>query len=148
MTAPNRRVCVIGAQGALGNAVVEQFRSAGWQVHPAGRRPEERNGFRQLDLDRPETIAPAIRNVDLVTAIWIGARRGTERLGASIIECDGDYRTTAAAARIFGERAIDVNRSGCFNPEDLFNSSDLLTPLQEVGMRVAKGNIQARLAKR
>lgn len=317
---------MIGAQGALGRAVVEQCWAAGWRVHPAGRRPDAREGYRQLDLDRPETIASAVGDMDLListvahpalaaerlvleqggvlvncshaparaaaalaaqvsdpqgavllnaglvpgvanllaaelleeheqadclevaftvlggatagraggefahrgltarrhhrvirrpfpkpfgelacmefaegedggfggvadmrrierylgfgerplslalrainalrlmrllpraafavergqrsqvssepTAIWVAARRGSQRLGASIIECDGDYRTTAAAARIFGERLIERKRAGCFNPEDLFGLRELLTPLQEVGVRIARG---------
>ncbi len=323
-TVPSRSVCVIGAQGALGRAVVAQCLSAGLQVHRAGRRPDAREGYRQLDLDRPETIAPAVSDVDLIistvphpgltaerfvlerggvlvncshaparavaalaaqvsdpqgavllnaglvpgvanllaaelleeheqagclevaftvlggatagkaggefahrgltarrhhrvikrplpepfgelaciefaegedggfggvagsrrierylgfgdrplslslrainalhlmqtlpkaafvvergrrseassepTAIWVAARRGSQRLGASVMQCDGDYRTTAAAARIFGERLIERKRAGCFNPEDLFSLRDLLAPLQEVGVRIA-----------
>jgi hypothetical protein len=70
-------------------------------------------------------------------AIWIGVRRGDKRLGASILECEGDYRTTAAIARVFGEALLDrPMRPGCFNPEDLFRLSDLLPALGEVGLRV------------
>ena len=326
MTRSARDVCVIGAQGALGSTVVRQFESAGWTVHPAGRRLDQREGFRQLDLDRLETVAPAVRDVDLVistvphpglvaermvleqggvlvncshapartaavisatareskgtvllnaglvpgvtnlvaaellaehpradclevaftvlaagtagraggefahhgltsqrhhrviklpmpapfgelefievaeredagfggvagqrdvktylgfgdpplslalrtmnalrlmsvlpraaftvargreaeasrepTAIWVGARRGTEQLGVSVIECEGDYRTTAAAAAVFGEGLLDGhNRPGCFNPEDLFSLSDLLPALSNVGLRVTR----------
>jgi hypothetical protein len=63
MAAPGS-VCVIGAQGTLGNAVVKQFASVGWTVYPAGRRAARREGFRWLDLDRPETVGPALRDVD------------------------------------------------------------------------------------
>lgn len=73
------------------------------------------------------------------TAIWVGARRGAERLGASVLECEGDYRTTAAAARLFGEGLLDGRgRPGCFNPEDLFSLSDLLPALNDVGLRVTR----------
>lgn len=318
------RVCVIGAQGALGNAVASQFASAGWTVYPAGRRADRREGFRRVDLDRPETLGPALQDVDLVvstvahpgqtaerwvleqggilvncshasaptasalaaeaptatgtvllnaglvpgianlaaaelleehpkadslevaftvltsgtagkaggefahagltsqphhrviklpmpdpfgelaciqigergdfgfggvaasrrvdvylgfadralslalqalnqlrlmrvlpktaftvrrgpqsetsqepTVIWLGARQGSERLGASIIECNGDYRLTAASARAFAERLALDPRPGCFNPEDLFSLSDLVPPLEELGLRVS-----------
>ncbi len=327
MTAsPVRNVCVIGAHGALGGTVVEQFDGAGWKVHPAGRRPDQGNGFRQIDLDRPETVASALRDVDLVintvahpgwaaeravleqggvlvncshapartaaaitaevrgpkgtallnaglvpgvanlvaaellaeharadclevaftvlragtvgraggefahhgltsqnhhrvvelsmpepfgelsfievaededggfggvagqrtletylgfgdrpvnlalrtmnalrlisalpraaftlglskgaeasrepTAIWVGAQRGSERLGASVLECEGDYRTTAVASRLFGEALLDgQGRPGCFNPEDLFSLGDLLPALNDLGLRVTR----------
>jgi hypothetical protein len=324
---PGQVVCVVGAQGALGTTAVAQFGSAGWKVHPTGRRPEGREGYRQLDLDQSETVAPAFRGVDLVintvphpawaaerailkqggvlvncshapgraaaaiaaeagelkgtvllnaglvpgvtnlvaaelleeypradclevaftvlsaatagraggefvhrgltsqrhhrvvelpmprpfgrlsfievaegedggfggvagkrevttylgfgerplrlalramnalrlisflpratftldrggaaeasrepTAVWVGARRGTKRLGASLLECEGDYRTTAAAARVFGEALLDGRgRPGCFNPEDLFTLSDLLPAFDDVGLRVTRG---------
>lgn len=70
-------------------------------------------------------------------AIWIGVRRGDKRLGASILECEGDYWTTAAIARVFGEALLErPARLGCFNPEDLFRLGDLLPALSEVGLRV------------
>jgi hypothetical protein len=324
MSTPGR-VCVIGAQGTLGNIVVQQFASAGWTVYPAGRQADRREGFRQLDLDRPETFDPALQDVDLVvstvshprltaerwilehggllvncshtharaaasiateareckgtvllnaglvpgvanlaaaellerhpqadrleiaftvlnagtagraggefahegltsqshhpvvklpmtgsfgqlacievagqedfgfggvagsrqievylgfadrplsvalralnalhlmrllpraafavkrgaqeeasqepTAVWIGVRLGAERLSASMIECKGDYRTTAASARVFGEKLVIDNRPGCFNPEDLFSLGDLASPLREMGLRVTR----------
>lgn len=71
------------------------------------------------------------------TAIWIGARRGEVPLAASVIECEGDYRTTASAARAFAEALIEEKRPGCFNPEDLFDVGDLLAPLNEMGVRIA-----------
>jgi hypothetical protein len=320
---PIGQVCVIGAQGTLGNAVVKEFATAGWTVYPAGRRPDQREGFRRLDLDQPETVGPALQGVDLVvstvahpsltaerlvlerggilvncshtpdraaaavtsnarepkgtvllnaglvpgianlaaaevlekhpqadclevaftilkegtagkaggefahegltsaphhrviklpmpepfgqlacieivaeedfgfrgvagsrqievylgfadrflsfglrainalrlmrvlpraafainrgtqneasrepTAIWLGARRGAERLGASIVECEGDYRTTAESARVFGEKLIASSRPGCFSPEDLFSLGDLSPSLSEAGLRI------------
>lgn len=319
----DRRAVVIGAHGALGSLVAEALRVAGWQVHAAGRRADPRPDFRQLDLDRPETVAAATNDADLVistvphadmtaerlvlerggvlincshapgraaaaiadevgdargsvllnaglvpglanlaaaellkrhrqadcleiaftvvgsatagraggefahagltarrrhrvirlpmpdpfgelacievgenqdggfagvagtrtlerylgfadgplgiglrainwlglmrllpraafavtrgsgsdpscepTAIWIGARRGRERLGASIIQCAGDYRTTAAAACVFGRLVVDRPRAGCFNPEDLFSLDDLV-PALDPALRVS-----------
>jgi hypothetical protein len=73
------------------------------------------------------------------TAIWVGARRGSKRLGVSVLECDGDYRTTAAAARVFGEALLSGRvRPGCFNPEDVFSLDDLLPALEGVGLRVTR----------
>lgn len=319
-------VCVIGAQGVLGKVVMEQFASAGWTVYPAGRRPDQRDGFRQIDLDRHETVGPALQDVDLVistvpdhgytaertildqggvlvncshararvaselaakrekpkgtvllnsglvpgitnlaaaellarhpqadclevaftvlnegtagstgglfafegltsrshhrvvklplprpfgdlacieigegddygfegvagtrrvenflgfgdaplslglqlvnllrlmrllpkvaftsergqegavtrepTAVWVGAKQGNERLGSSILECEGDYRTTAEAARVFGEKLVLDSQPGCFNPEDLFAFSDVLPILEREGLRISPG---------
>ncbi|HEX3173177.1 MAG TPA: NAD-dependent epimerase/dehydratase family protein [Solirubrobacterales bacterium] len=102
MTAPlSRDACVIGAQGALGGAVVAQFESAGWTVHPAGRRPGRRGDFRQLDLDRPEAVAPALRNVDLVVSTvphpdW-AAERTVLGQGSVLVNCSHAPGRAAAA---------------------------------------------------
>lgn len=323
-----RRACVIGGQGALGRVVAESLRSAGWSVHPAGRRPDGRDDFRLIDLQQPSSIGPALRDVDLVlstvpdpgfvaerwvlehggllvncshapgaaaaglmeeigshcsgsallngglvpgvanliaadlldrhpeadtlevaftvlregtagrggaefvhsglaarsrhqaivlpmpapfgelrcieihesedcgfagvadgrrvrnylgfgdrpaawalqtanalglmrllpriaftggsggmgppsqepTAIWIGARKGKTLLGASTAKCEGDYRVTALAARLFGEALVANPRPGCFNPEDLFALGDFVSPLNEMGVRIAQSS--------
>jgi NAD(P)-dependent dehydrogenase (short-subunit alcohol dehydrogenase family) len=70
------------------------------------------------------------------TGIWVGASAAGELLGSRTIECDGDYRTTAEAARMFSEALIADRRPGCFNPEDLFNLGDLMAPLNEIGVRI------------
>jgi hypothetical protein len=72
------------------------------------------------------------------TTVWLGARLGPDRLGASIIECKGDYRTTAEAARAFGEKLLTSGRAGCFNPEDLFSLDEILQPLAARGMRISR----------
>jgi hypothetical protein len=74
------------------------------------------------------------------TAIWIGVRRGQRLLGASTVECKGDYRVTAMAARLFGEALLANARLGCFNPEDLFELGDFASPLNEMGVRIAKSS--------
>jgi len=323
-----RRACVIGGQGALGRAAVDALRSAGWSVHPAGRRPDARDDFRLIDLQQPSSIGPALEDVGLVlstvpdpgfaaerwvlehgglfvncshapgaaaadltaeigdgcegtvllngglvpgvanliaadlldrhpeadtlgvaftvlregtagrggaefvhsglaarsrhqiielpmpapfgelrcieihesedcgfagvaggrrvrnylgfgdrrpawtlqtanalglmrllpkvaftagsdrtgppsqepTAIWIGVKRGERLLGASTAECNGDYRVTALAARLFGEALVANPRPGCFNPEDLFDLGDLVSPLNEMGVRIAQSS--------
>jgi hypothetical protein len=324
MKSSDLTACVIGSQGALGNIVADQLAEADWTVYRAGRRRDTRAGHRQLDLDRPETVAPALRDVDLVistvpdpqlvaerivleqggvmvncshapsqaagvlhrevktpkgrvvlngglvpgvanlaavellsrhpeadclevaftilskgtsgkggaefayegltsrshqrvttlplpppfgdlhclgttrdddfgfggaagprkletylgfpdlplnlglrtanalrmmrllpklaftagrgisdgpptrepTTVWLGARRGRERVGRSILECEGDYRTTAEAARVFGEMQLADDRPGCFNPEDLFSLDEVLPLLTAEGMRL------------
>lgn len=74
------------------------------------------------------------------TAIWIGARKRQKLLGSSIAKCGGDYRTTARAARLFGEALIASPEPGCFNPEDLFNVGDFALPLNEMGVRIAESS--------
>jgi uncharacterized protein YbjT (DUF2867 family) len=94
-------VCVIGAQGTLGSTVVGEFESASWRVHPAGRRADRRERFRPLDLDRPETVAAAVRDVDLVVSAvphpsWT-AERTVLSQGGLLVNCS-DLPARAAAA--------------------------------------------------
>lgn len=74
------------------------------------------------------------------TAIWIGAGKGRELLGAFTAKCEGDYRVTALAARLFGEALVAHPRPGCFNPEDLFTLGDFVAPLNEMGVRIARSS--------
>jgi NAD(P)-dependent dehydrogenase (short-subunit alcohol dehydrogenase family) len=95
-----RSVCVIGAQGTLGNAVVKRFASAGWTVFPAGRRDDPREDFRKLDLDRPETVGAALRDVDLVVSAVADPKLTAERWvleqGGLLVNCS---HAPARAAR-------------------------------------------------
>jgi len=74
------------------------------------------------------------------TAIWIGVRRRKELLGASVVKCEGDYRVTALTARLFGEALVANPRPGCFNPEDLFDLSGFVSPLNKMGVRIAQSS--------
>jgi uncharacterized protein YbjT (DUF2867 family) len=56
----------MGAQGVLGGILVQAFKTAGWTVVRAGRRPDPGAGFRHVDLDEPETVAAAIGEADVV----------------------------------------------------------------------------------
>ncbi|HEY3726774.1 MAG TPA: NAD-dependent epimerase/dehydratase family protein [Solirubrobacteraceae bacterium] len=60
------RVLVIGAQGVLGGLLVEDLSQHGWEVIPAGRRPNGDPAFRHVDLDEPESLAAALRDIELV----------------------------------------------------------------------------------
>jgi len=71
------------------------------------------------------------------TVVWLGARRGAERLGSSIVQCEGDYRTTAEVGRVFGERLYADRRPGCFSPQDLFSLADLNPSFKEIGVCIA-----------
>ena len=89
--APSRVVCIIGAQGALGTTAAAHFESAGWSVHRAGRRAERSEGFRLLDLDQSETVAPALRGADLIVSTvphsaWMAERAVLER-GGVLVGC-------------------------------------------------------------
>src|SRR5918994_4204713 len=66
VTVMGRAVLVIGAHGVLGTALVRALEERGWQVHRGGRRPDDGSSGRLVDLDRPETVAEAIADVDLV----------------------------------------------------------------------------------
>src|SRR6201995_2518 len=58
------RVLVIGAQGVMGTLTAGAFATAGWTVPAGVRRP--RAGEVAVDLDRPESIAAAIADDELV----------------------------------------------------------------------------------
>src|ERR1700759_1018474 len=58
------RVLVIGAQGVMGTLTAGAFATAGWTVPAGVRRP--RAGEVAVDLDRPESIAAAITEDELV----------------------------------------------------------------------------------
>lgn len=58
------RALVIGAQGVFGALIVRAFRTAGWTVRSAARRP--RPGQIEVDLDRPKSIAAAVDEHELV----------------------------------------------------------------------------------
>jgi hypothetical protein len=63
-----RKALVIGAQGVLGNFIAEGLSGAGWEVTRAGRRPEEADDFRQLDLADPKSVSNGVRGFDLVVS--------------------------------------------------------------------------------
>ena len=58
------RVLVIGARGVLGALTAGAFADAGWTVRSGARRP--RAGQVEVDLDRPESIAAALDQRELV----------------------------------------------------------------------------------
>lgn len=65
-TTQGHRVLIIGAQGVLGSLLVDAFTASGWDVVRGGRRPDERPGFRHVDLNKSETVAAAIADTDMV----------------------------------------------------------------------------------
>jgi hypothetical protein len=55
------------------------------------------------------------------------------------LACEGDYRTTAALAGLFGMALLDASPApGCFNPEDLFTLTDLGPSLNGIDLRIRK----------
>lgn len=63
---PPVRVLVVGAQGVLGAAVAVALRDSGFEVLRGGRRAEAAGDFVRVDLDNPETLVSASRDMDLV----------------------------------------------------------------------------------
>ena len=58
------RALIIGAQGVLGALTVTAFEAAGWTVRSGARRP--RPGQIEIDLGRPESIAAAVDERELI----------------------------------------------------------------------------------
>jgi hypothetical protein len=62
-------VLIIGARGVLGSLVADAFERSGWDVRRGSRHATEDPGWRLLDLDRPDTIAPALDGVDVAVTV-------------------------------------------------------------------------------
>lgn len=73
------RVLVVGAQGTLGRLCATTLREAGHTVFRGGRRVEDADDFRLLDLDRPDTLGSACAEVDLVVTTVRHAEHPLER---------------------------------------------------------------------
>lgn len=63
-TRRTKQVFVIGAHGVFGAQTVRAFRAAGWAVRAGARRPG--TGETEIDLDRPDSVALALRPEELV----------------------------------------------------------------------------------
>jgi hypothetical protein len=72
-------VLVIGAQGALGRLCVAPLRRAGFEVVRAGRRPEQADDFRFVDLNDPDSVPGACAGFDLVISMVNDRSRAAER---------------------------------------------------------------------
>lgn len=115
-----RRVLVIGAQGFLGSFIAHGFAHAGWRVIRAGRRPEGAVDFRLVDVDRPETVGEACRDVDLVVSTVrstdLGAERAVLEHGPTLLNLDdlpspGRARLRTAVA---APRGLVIDRTGLY----------------------------------
>jgi len=60
-----RSVLVIGARGVLGGLVADAFERAGWRVRRGARGAPAGPHDVHVDLDEPQTLAPALAGVDL-----------------------------------------------------------------------------------
>jgi NAD dependent epimerase/dehydratase family len=104
---PARTVLVIGAHGVLGTALLRAFEDAGWRVVQGVREVMARRGATVVDLDRPETVAAVIADVDMVVDPVphpeLTAERVVLRQGGVLI--DVSMRPAAAARRLRGETA-------------------------------------------
>ncbi len=75
-----RSVLVIGARGVLGSTLVRALEDGEWRVVRGARQPVDDGEFRVVDLDRPETVASAIAEVDLVINVVSHPEMTAERL--------------------------------------------------------------------
>jgi hypothetical protein len=112
------RVLVIGAQGVLGTFIARALRNEGWEVTRGGRRPEAAPDFRLVDLDQPETIRGACREVDVVVSTVRDARLVAERAvlrdGGILINLDDLPAAERAALKgeVTTPQGLVVDRSG------------------------------------
>jgi hypothetical protein len=115
-----RRVLVIGAQGFLGSFIAATFTRSGWHVTRGGRRAERAADFRLIDVDRPETVREACRDVDLVVSTvrstGLGAERAVLEHGPTLFNLDdlpspGRARLRTAVA---APRGLVIDRTGLY----------------------------------
>lgn len=114
-------ILVIGAQGVLGGLTAEICRNEGWTVLRGGRRAEDAADFRLVDLDRPETIATACADADIVVNAvedpLCRAERHVLEYGGTIlnmatIQLPDRQRLKAAVAAPKGRAIFGVGFSG------------------------------------
>ncbi len=100
-----RSVVVIGARGVLGSTVVRALEDGDWRVVRGARRPVGDRECRVVDLDRPETVASAIADVDLVINVVPHPGMTAERLvlrdGGALIDISA--RSAAMGRRLRAE---------------------------------------------
>jgi hypothetical protein len=109
---------VIGAQGVLGSFIARGFREAGYVVIRGGRRLENAEDFRLVDLDRPGTVIEACREADLVVSTvrhpGLAAERSILGAGGVLLNLDdlpADERARLSLASN-EHRGLVVDRTG------------------------------------
>jgi hypothetical protein len=84
---------VIGGEGALGTLVAGAFEAEGWTTRRGSRRPAPAADLVGLDLARPDTVAAAIRGVDVVVNTVPDAALVAERV---VLEAGGTLLNVSA----------------------------------------------------
>jgi NAD(P)-dependent dehydrogenase (short-subunit alcohol dehydrogenase family) len=116
----SRRVLVLGAQGVLGKFIAAALAKEGWRVVRGGRRPERAPDFALVDLDRPDTVRAACRDVDLVVSTVrhpaLVAERIVLRDGPTLLNLDDLPRGERAQLEheVAGPKGLVVDRSGLY----------------------------------
>ena len=87
-----RKVLVLGGQGVIGSFIARSLGDAGWEVTRGGRRPEDADDFRLVDLDRQEMVEAACAEADLVVTSGhhpgLHAERAVLRDGGVLLHLD------------------------------------------------------------
>jgi len=91
-----RSALVIGARGVLGGLIADVLARDGWQVRRGVRSAPERPDEALLDLERPETLAPALDGADLVVTTVAHPRLLVER---HVLEHGGTLLSVVALTR-------------------------------------------------
>lgn len=98
----NRRMTtlVLGASGFVGNALVRSLTSSGETVRAASRTPREGERWVTVDLEAPETLAPALENVDYVYYLVHSMGSGAGDFRATERRCAAALARAAASAGV------------------------------------------------
>lgn len=103
-------VLVVGASGKVGSALVHFLEQQGALIHAGSRTPQFRTAsapstrWVHLDLERPETFAPALHGV---SAVFMMARPGDERPEATALTFIDAIR------RADVKRVVNLTAMGC-----------------------------------
>ena len=110
--ADERTALVVGAQGVLGNGIVQALRRNGWSVYRGGRRPEDTEDFRLIDLEKPETFKAACSDVDVVVSSIYDPAFALEKYilqsGGLLLNASTHTKAQREELKLFGQGAKGV----------------------------------------
>lgn len=119
------QVLVVGASGYIGGRLVDKLVAEGIRPVVVGRDPAALTGrwpglvARRLDLDRPDSIEPALAGIEVafyLVRLWDGTRRGTRR-DASRMEAFSAAAGRAGVRRVIHLTSLWDPFSACDLPE-------------------------------
>ena len=120
-------VLVTGAAGFIGAATVAALRAKGFEARGGVRRGVDGDGVVLCDLDRPETLAPALASVDLVVHAAYGdvaaMPRQTEALLAAMARAGARRLILLSSIAVYGAAEGAIPESAASAPVDAYGAA-------------------------